>query len=238
MLSPLQEQVAEIIAGLEEAEDFVLAGGGALIARGDVHRQTRDLDFFGLTAAAVDRLAPAVDRALREAGFVVHHLQENPGFARMVVESADDRTAVDLAADARLFPAEPGRLAPMLSGEELAVDKVLALFGRAEARDFVDLMAVESRYGLDRLCELAVRRTAGSPRRCSPRCSVGSGGSDGKSSRSMTRATSSSAANSRDGASARSSWPMNGSAGESWDKIETSISDAELRTKATRRAQA
>jgi hypothetical protein len=28
-----------------------------------VQRQTRDLDFFGLTPAAVDRLVPAVDRA-------------------------------------------------------------------------------------------------------------------------------------------------------------------------------
>jgi predicted nucleotidyltransferase component of viral defense system len=27
----------------------------------------------------------------------------------------------------------------LLSGEELAVDRLLALFGRAEARDFVDL---------------------------------------------------------------------------------------------------
>lgn len=41
VLSPLQEQIAEIIAGLEEAEDFALAGGAALIARGDVLRQTR-----------------------------------------------------------------------------------------------------------------------------------------------------------------------------------------------------
>jgi hypothetical protein len=161
VLSPLQEQVAGIIAGLEEAEDFALAGGAALIARGDVQRQTRDLDFFGLTGAAVDRLVPAVDRALRDAGLVVRHIQENSGFARLVVESADDRTEVDLAADARLFPAEPGRLAPMLSGEELAVDKVLAVFGRAEARDFVDLMAVEGRYGLDRLCELAVEKDRG-----------------------------------------------------------------------------
>ena len=161
MLSPLQEEVAGIIAGLEEAKDFALAGGAALIARGDVQRQTRDLDFFGLTAAAVDLLVPAVDRALRDAGFAVHHIQENSGFARLVVESADDRTEVDLAADARLFPAEPGRLAPMLSGEELAVDKVLAVFGRAEARDFVDLMAVESRYGLDRLYQLAAEKDRG-----------------------------------------------------------------------------
>ncbi|MBA2460520.1 MAG: nucleotidyl transferase AbiEii/AbiGii toxin family protein [Actinobacteria bacterium] len=161
MLSPLQEQVAAIIAGLEEAEDFVLAGGAALIVRGDVHRQTRDLDFFGLTADAVDQLLPAVDRALREAGLTVHRVQEAPGFARLVVESADDRTELDLAADARLFPAEPGRLAPMLSGEELAVDKMLAVFGRAEARDFIDLMAIESRYGFDRLCRLAAEKDRG-----------------------------------------------------------------------------
>jgi hypothetical protein len=161
VLSPLQEQIAEIIAGLDEAEDFALAGGAALIARGDVRRQTRDLDFFGLTAAAVDRLVPAVDRALRAAGLVVHHVQESSGFARLVVESAIDRTEVDLAADARLFRAQRGRLATMLSGEELAVDKVLALFGRAEARDFVDLMAVEPRYGLDRLCQLAADKDRG-----------------------------------------------------------------------------
>ena len=146
---------------MEEAEGFALAGGAALIARGEVHRRTRDLDFFGLTPAAVDRLVPAVDRALRAAGLVVHHVQENPGFARLLVESADDRTELDLAADARLFPAEPAQPAPMLTGEELAVDKVLALFGRAEARDFVDLMAVEPRYGLDRLCRLAAEKDRG-----------------------------------------------------------------------------
>ncbi len=92
MLTPLQEQVAGIIAGLAEAEGFALVGGAALIARGDVQRQTSDLDFFGLTPAAVDLLVPAVDRALREEGLVVRHVQENPGFARLIVESGDDRT--------------------------------------------------------------------------------------------------------------------------------------------------
>jgi hypothetical protein len=161
VLSRLQEQVAEIVAGLEEAEEFALAGGAALIARGDVQRQTRDLDFFGLTGAAVDRLVPAAERALQAAGLAVQRIQVNPGFARLVVESGDDRTELDLAADARLFPAEPGDPAPMLAGEELATDKVLALFGRAEARDFVDLLAVEPRYGLDRLFGLAAEKDRG-----------------------------------------------------------------------------
>jgi hypothetical protein len=161
VLSPLQERIAEIVAGLDEAEGFALAGGAALIARGDVRRQTRDLDFFGLSGDAVDRLAPAVRRALSAAGFVVGHAQANPGFVRFIVSDGDERTELDLAADARLFPAEPGRLAPTLTGEELAVDKVLAVFGRAEARDFADLMALEPRFGLDRLCELAAEKDLG-----------------------------------------------------------------------------
>jgi hypothetical protein len=161
VLSPLQEHVAETIAGLEEAEGFALAGGAALILRGDVHRETRDLDFFGLTPEAVDRLVPAAEQALRRAGLTVHLVQQNPGFARFVVEGEGDRTELDLGADARLLPAEPGRPAPLLSGEELAVDKLLALFGRAEARDFVDLLAIESRYGFDRLCRLASEKDRG-----------------------------------------------------------------------------
>jgi len=161
MLSPLQERVATIIASLEEAQDFALAGGAALILRGDVQRDTRDLDFFGLTPDAVDRLVPAADRALRQAGLTVRRVQQNPGFARLVVEGEGERTEVDLGADARLFPAEPGRPAPLLSGVELAVDKLLALFGRAEARDFVDLLAIENRYGLERLCRLAAEKDRG-----------------------------------------------------------------------------
>lgn len=161
MLSRLQEQVAGIIAGLNEAEGFALAGGAALILRGVVRRSTRDLDFFGLTTTAVDMLVPAVEDALRAAGLTVEHVQRSPGFARLLVERDGEVTEVDIAADARLFPAQPGRLAPTLSGEELAVDKVLAIFGRAEARDFEDLMALEPRYGFDRLCELAADKDRG-----------------------------------------------------------------------------
>jgi hypothetical protein len=161
MLSRLQERVAGIIAGLNEAEGFALAGGAALILRGVVRRSTRDLDFFGLTTTAVDVLVPAVEDALRAAGLTVEHVQRSPGFARLLVERDGEVTEVDIAADARLFPAQPGRLAPTLSGEELAVDKVLAIFGRAEARDFEDLMALEPRYGFDRLCELAADKDRG-----------------------------------------------------------------------------
>lgn len=78
-----------------------------------------------------------------------------------MITSEDDRTELDLGSDARIFPVDRGPGFPLLSGEELAVDKVLAIFGRAEPRDFVDLAAVVDRYGLDRLFELAAEKDRG-----------------------------------------------------------------------------
>ena len=161
MLSPLQERVATIVAGLEEAEDFALSGGAALIVQGTIRRPTRDLDFFGLTPDAVDRLLPRVEEAMLEEGLQVERVQSNHGFARLVIQDGQDRTELDLAADARLFPAQPGHPAPTLTGPELGADKVLAVFGRAEARDFGDLLMLESRYGLDRLVRLAAEKDRG-----------------------------------------------------------------------------
>ena len=44
---PLQQQLRAILDLLPEAQDFALAGGGALIVQGVVSRPTRDLDYFG-----------------------------------------------------------------------------------------------------------------------------------------------------------------------------------------------
>lgn len=161
MLSPLQERVARIVAGLAESDGFALAGGAALILRGDVDRRTRDLDFFGPDAVAVDRLVPVAQQALLDDGLRVQQVIDHPGFARLLVGDDNDQTEVDLGTDARLFPPEELLGIRVLSGEKLAVDKLLALFGRAEARDFVDLLAVADRYGLDRLLDLAAEKDRG-----------------------------------------------------------------------------
>jgi len=118
--------------------------------RGDVDRQTRDLDLFGPDPAGVDKLVPAVERALHEAGMNVRRVREGRGFFRLEVREHEEVTEVDLGADARLLPIERGELGPILAGEELAVDKVLAVFGRAEARDFVDLSAVAEQLQIRR----------------------------------------------------------------------------------------
>jgi Nucleotidyl transferase AbiEii toxin, Type IV TA system len=53
----------------------------------------------------------------------------------------------------------------VLHPDEVAADKTLALFGRAAARDLVDVAALSERYPLERLCELAAEKDAGFDRR-------------------------------------------------------------------------
>lgn len=161
MLSALQERVARVVVSLPEADGFALAGGAALVASGVVDRATRDLDFFGASGDDVDRLRPAVERALIAAGLEVSRERETHGFVRLIVTDGDDSTEVDLAADARIRPAESGPLGPMLSLEELAADKLLALFDRAQARDFLDVRALIERFGLERMCQLASEKDRG-----------------------------------------------------------------------------
>ena len=100
VLSPLQRTVALLVQRLPQADEFVLAGGAALIVHGDIDRLTRDLDFFAVDPEAVDRLVPVFEAAARAAGLDVTEEHVARGFARLVVADGTDQTGVDLAADA------------------------------------------------------------------------------------------------------------------------------------------
>jgi len=155
VLIPLQLQIRQIVASLPDTADLALAGGGALIVHGIVDRETRDLDFFSNSPEEVDRLLPSVEKALRDNSLVVERLRVAEGFAQLSVTSASERTTIDLAWDPRLFPPTLTPEGPVLAEEEVAAGKMLALFGQAEARDFVDVLALESRHEMERLCQLA-----------------------------------------------------------------------------------
>lgn len=161
MLTALQRRIIRLVGDLPEAEGFALAGGAALIAREVVDRPTRDLDFFATETEAVHRLQSALLEAARSDGLDVDVIESYPGFTRLTVSDGRDRCEVDLAYDARIRSPERTPYGLVLQLDELAADKVLALFGRAEARDFIDVAALLPHYGWDRLCRLAVEKDAG-----------------------------------------------------------------------------
>jgi hypothetical protein len=162
MLSPLQEKVLTLFFSLPEASGFALAGGGALVVRSIVQRTTRDLDLFTTIDKEVRFAADALRAQLPTAGLQGRIIRSGTSFTRLVVSAGlDEELVVDLAVDHRLAPAEMGPVGPILALDDLAADKLLALFGRAEARDFVDVWALAQVMATERLLELARTKDPG-----------------------------------------------------------------------------
>jgi hypothetical protein len=158
-LDPLHEQIARTAFALPEAEQVALAGGGAMLAHDLVDRPTQDVDLFTPDPGEVTRLSDALAVALRTEGAQVRVDRRGPGFTRLGVTVADGRSVVvEVAHDARIREAVQLSFGRVLHPDEVAADKTLALFGRAAARDLVDVAALSERYPLERLCELAAEK--------------------------------------------------------------------------------
>jgi len=161
VLSPLQERIAILVGHSLSGSDFALAGGAALIMQGFVDRKTNDLDYFGSSSQVLTQRLPLAIAELQRDGLDVETRRQSESFARLVVRDGSNEVEIDFGLDGRLFPAVQGEFSPVLTGKELAVDKVLAIFGRAEARDFVDLYSLQRHFDLEELFVLAAQKDRG-----------------------------------------------------------------------------
>ena len=165
MLTTFQRQLLHLVAELPEASRFALAGGAALILRGTVDRRTNDLDFFSAhedtPAEAIRDVAEATEAALYSAGVSWSRDVVSETFARLTVSGPTEECRIDFATDVRIREPERTESAAVLSLEELAADKVLALFGRAAARDFQDVAALREHFSWPQLLAITVEKDAG-----------------------------------------------------------------------------
>jgi len=164
---PLTDFQRSLLAELASPpnDDRYLAGGAAMHFAPNSMRYSDDLDFFHDSEARVAK-AFATDRAhLEHAGYAVEVEQSLPGFVRAVVRKRDDATRVDWAHDSawRFMPLVRDPLGGLLLDPvDLAINKVLALAGRDEPRDFVDILFVHARVlPLAALCWAAAGKDPG-----------------------------------------------------------------------------
>ena len=162
-LTDLQVDLAGIFFSLDAARGYLIAGGAALLAWDLIDRPTEDLDLF--TAAPTTSVTAAKDafvHALHRSGYTVAVVNDGPTFCRMIVGHAGEETLVDLAIDSPPVSRPTVTvLGPTLAPRELAGRKLLALFGRAEARDFADVYLLAQRFGKDTLLDQATAIDAG-----------------------------------------------------------------------------
>lgn len=164
---PLTAFQAELLAELAKtrSDERYLAGGAALHFAPESARYSKDLDFFH---DSVERVASTfnADRAcLEAAGYTVTLELSQPGFVRTTVARGGETTRVDWAHDSawRFMPLVRDPLGGLLLHPvDLAVNKVLALAGRDEPRDFVDILFVHRQVlPLGALCWAAVGKDPG-----------------------------------------------------------------------------
>lgn len=142
-----------------------VAGGGAMIAHGFVSRSTKDVDLF----TEVDdneaiEVTAALRQALRHAGLAVREADREPRDHRFVV--GDPGSGAECTVE--VFP-DGGRLqervtlhiGAVLHPDDLAADKVLALWSRARPRDYFDVAALLEYYGRGELLQLAASKDTG-----------------------------------------------------------------------------
>jgi len=151
-LTDFQVQVARLFFSLPAAQGFLLAGGAALVAQHLTSRPTQDLDFFTrVGATSVPAARDALEIAARTQGWSVDRVRDEATFCRLVVHGNDD-LLVDLALDSPPeHPATASLIGPTFAPRELAGRKVVALFDRAEARDFADVFELSQHFSKEDL---------------------------------------------------------------------------------------
>ncbi len=156
-----QLEVLQIAMGLPEAASLALAGGGAMLVHGLVERPTADLDLFTPLQTAIAPAARALHDALTARGYQVTVTQQQPTYVQLEVTSVGGTTHVELAQDARQHEPVTVAGARVLAADDVAASKTLALFGRAAARDLVDIDALTRRYSPAALLDLAAASDPG-----------------------------------------------------------------------------
>ncbi len=164
LLLPLQKRCLALWSTLPDQHHFYLTGGTALAEFYLGHRLSFDLDFFTAEEPLIMPASREAETVLATEGLQVSVVRRFASFVEMLVSDGVETLRVELALD------WPYRLAPTVLSEygiwvndwlDLAVDKVLAYYGRAEPRDAVDLYFIFQQEQVERLLELAARKDPG-----------------------------------------------------------------------------
>jgi len=135
------------------------------------NRASSDVDLFAEASGEFDfaEAVGAIITAYQRDGLEVRSEVLAASFARLDVRSAADSAKVELGLDWRKNRPVSLAVGPVLHADDAVANKVCALFGRAEVRDYVDVDAVlaSGRYSEDELLTLAADHDPGFDR--SPR---------------------------------------------------------------------
>ena len=163
-LGDFEKNVLRLLAANRNPESYV-AGATVFLRREDSHRQSQDIDVFHDTVQSL-KLAAAQDAAvLQKNGYALEWAEIQETLQRATVSKDGRSTKVEWAYDSafRFFPVQPdAELGFVLHPLDGATNKLLALAGRGELRDYLDVLFLHRNVlGLGALAWAACGKDAG-----------------------------------------------------------------------------
>ncbi|OFW55354.1 MAG: hypothetical protein A2V52_04840 [Actinobacteria bacterium RBG_19FT_COMBO_54_7] len=144
VVTDLQKQILHAFSQLADSGHFYLTGGTALAGFYLAHRKSFDLDLFTAERGLVLPFSRVFENEL-QAKLEVKTVRRLESFVEYEIRGEGEETKVQLAYDSPFRFGSPlaSDLGIMVNDcKDLIVDKLLALFGRAEPRDAIDLFFI------------------------------------------------------------------------------------------------
>lgn len=159
-----QRVASEIALSVLSEDGFILAGGQALAEHGVIARMSEDVDLFALhrrhTPGTFAACVKKMTAALEAAGYMVEVTRQYQEFASLTVERGGTAVVMDLGLDWWEDRPAVVDVGPVLSLRDSVASKLLAVYSRGYARDYLDAYSIISsgRFTPLELIELCRRR--------------------------------------------------------------------------------
>jgi hypothetical protein len=159
-----QRVAAKLALAVLAADGFILAGGQALIEHGITQRPSEDIDLFALhrrhTPATFAASVQKMTAALKASGYTVQITRQYDEFASVTVGHGEEAVVIDLGLDWWENSPAVIDIGPILSLKDSVASKLLAVYGRGYARDYLDAYSIitSRRFTHQQLIRLCQRR--------------------------------------------------------------------------------
>ena len=147
-IAEFEKAILRLLAANRNPESFV-AGATVLLRDEASHRRSQDIDLFNDTDESLNIAANADSAVLERHGYQVVWDNVQPTFRRALVTREGATTKIEWVFDSafRFFPVQPDpEMGYVLNFWDAATNKVLALAGRGELRDYLDVLHLQRHH--------------------------------------------------------------------------------------------
>lgn len=147
-LRPFEKSILRLLAAHRNPESFV-AGATVLLRDEESHRRSQDIDVFHDTTESLATASKHDCKILEENGYHVTLDNVQETFRRAIVSNDQGTTKVEWVFDSafRFFPVETDpELGYVLNFWDAATNKLLAMAGRGELRDYLDVLYLNRKH--------------------------------------------------------------------------------------------